>query len=107
MKAETGKDVVNGVGAFAGSSGVVTAVMAYLKMNAVELGVIVSIITLIIYIIFQILYYKKLTLADENKLKHEVAEEKFDRQKEFTESEFKKVNSALSDILNYVQVNKE
>lgn len=107
MKIETAKDIVNGVGALSGGSGIVTVVMAYLKMNAVELGVIVSIVTLIVYIIFQILYFKKLTLADENKVKQEGTEKKLDDHIEETKIQFNTVNNGISNILDFVKVDKE
>lgn len=79
MKIETVKALANGTGALAGSSGMITIVMGYLKTNAVELGVLCSIISLFIYMFFQILYYRKLTLADENKIDIKKVEKKLDK----------------------------
>lgn len=76
MKIETAKAIVSGTGALAGSSGMITIVMAYLKTNAIEIGVLCSIASLLVYIFFQLLYYRKLTLADKNKAYIEQVENK-------------------------------
>lgn len=67
MKIETAKAIVSVTGAVAGSSGMITTAMAILKANAIEIGVLCSITSLLVYILFQFLYYRKLILADENK----------------------------------------
>lgn len=76
MRIETAKDIVSGTGALAGSSGVITIGMAYLKTNAIEIGVLCSITSLLVYILFQLIYYRKLTLADKNKAYIEKVEDK-------------------------------
>ncbi len=75
MRIETAKGIVNGTGALAGSSSVITIAMAYLKTSAIEIGVLCSIISLLVYILFQFLYYRKLILADENKAHIEKVED--------------------------------
>lgn len=78
MKIETAKSVVDATAALAGSSGIVTVTLAILKTNAVEIGVLISFISLIVYVSFQVLYHRKLTLADENKAYIEKVESKVD-----------------------------
>ncbi len=79
MKIETAKALVNGTGALAGSTGLVTSVMAYLKAEAMGIGALCAIMTLIAYIASIILHHKKSNEAEEYKIKVNLILDKLDR----------------------------
>ena len=60
---------MTGTGVLAGSTGTVTSIMAYMRVEALGIGALCTIFTLVVYIFFQFLHYKKLSKADENKMK--------------------------------------
>jgi len=67
MQIETAKDLVSISAAVAGSTGIAASVMAYLEAEAKGIGAICAILTLVVYIFFQILQHVKLNKTDENK----------------------------------------
>jgi len=69
MEIETVKALVDGTGPLAASTGIVTSVMGYLEAEALGIGALCTMITLVVYIFFQFLHHKKLGRADENKIK--------------------------------------
>lgn len=67
MKIETAKTISNGFAVLTGSAGIMTSFMAYLEVNAVVIGILISFSALVVHLFFQILYHRKLTIADELK----------------------------------------
>ncbi len=72
MKEAALKATVNGSAALAGSTGVVTSLLAFFDNNAASIGAMCTLVFGLIYILFQWLSYRKLTVADDNK--HEIAQ---------------------------------
>lgn len=79
MKIETSKTIANGTAALTGGSGIITAIMASLEANAVVIGILISFSALIVTIFFQLLHYRKLTIADELKFYVEKMEDRHDK----------------------------
>ena len=67
MEIETAKNLVSGSGALAGSTSITATIMAYLEAEAKGIGALCAIVTLVVYIFFQILQHIKLNKTDENK----------------------------------------
>lgn len=67
MNLDTAKTLAGGSAKLAGSTGVSTMVMAYFQANAAGIGALCTVITLISYLFFQWLAYKKTNQAEKNK----------------------------------------
>tara|TARA_R110002020_G_scaffold467655_1_gene691370 strand:+ start:6318 stop:6572 length:255 start_codon:yes stop_codon:yes gene_type:complete len=67
MKSETVKHFSDGAATLTGSLGLTTGLLKFLDHHAAGIGALCTIITLIVYITFQILSHRKLSKADENK----------------------------------------
>lgn len=90
---EISKTLVDGSATLAASTGTLTVIFKMFDHYAAGIGAICTLVFGIIYIIFQFLAHKKLTLADKNQ--RDLAE--FEQE---TKKEFKAINSGIDNILN-------
>lgn len=92
MKLENSKAIVNLTGALFAGSSVTTSIMAYLEANATAIGALCSIIFGVIYVIFQILNHRKLTIANSNKIEIDDIRDRMIRMEESLKSINDKLN---------------
>lgn len=93
MKQEISKVLVDGSATLAASTGILTVTLKFFDHYAAGVGAICTLVFGVIYVLFQYLSHKKLTLADNN-------EKRLDAHIEETKKEFKKVGEGISLILN-------
>ena len=100
MKSETLKASVDGAATLATSTGILTVSLKFLDHYAAGIGALCTIIFGIIYVIFQFLAHRKLTLADENKKDLEDFKTDFDEHKTDTSKQFNSLNQGIDNILD-------
>ena len=79
MNLDTAKILAGGSAKLSGSIGVSAVVMAYFQVNAAGIGALCSVITLIVYISFQLIAHKKTNQADKNKERIKSLEDKLNK----------------------------
>jgi len=100
---EVSKIAVHATAAMMGSSGILTVILKAFDHHAAGIGAISTIVFGIIYVIFQYLQNKKLTLADQNKEDLEELNQKLDEHMEETREESKRTNTTLNLILEKLE----
>ena len=98
MKQELAKHLSDGAVVLATSTGTLTVILKFLDNYAAGIGALCTIIFGLVYILFQFLAHKKLTLADENKKNHNDLAAAFVDHKTDTNAQFKHVNNGLDEI---------
>lgn len=66
MKQDTVKAFVDGAALSVTGTGILTSLMAFFESNAAGIGAMCTVLFGLVYIVFQFLSYRKLTLADAN-----------------------------------------
>ncbi len=98
MKQEITKELVNGSAALATGTGILTATLSFFDNHAAGIGAMCTLIFGIVYIVFQFLAHKKLTLADENKKQLAEHSEKLDSHVKETNKQFALLNKGIENI---------
>jgi len=75
VKQDTAKALVDGAAISATGTGILTSVLAFFESNAAGIGAMCTVVFGIVYIIFQFMSYRKLTLSDTNQERIRILED--------------------------------
>ena len=88
--------MATGGATLATSSGIVTSYLGWLGHYAAGIGVVCTIVFGLIYCVFHVLAYKKLSLADENKRQIKLIEAKM-------ANNIDRIEGALKDVVSEIK----
>lgn len=75
MKQETAKALVDGAAISVTGTGILTSLLAFFEHYAAGIGAMCTVVFGIVYIVFQFMSYRKLTLSDTNQERIRILED--------------------------------